>query len=476
MPSCSNSSNIFSNLTSINVAQGSAGSRFLIEIDYVTGLTVGQVIRYDVPTSGYTASKADLPQNAEVIGIIESYNSSTNKFNVVLGGSINLDASKFIYIDGSGGAGGNDIYFLSGSTAGKLQNLAPSDVSHITKPIYQIAPHGNFTGTVINYSGYRLGGDVQAGLDTVNTISRIGSMQLVFENDLLSKTNTEQELLDWYGFGYPSYPQNQLPITQLNATQYYDWKLEYLNLDNRPYILRLIDFSEFCNDVMPILNNGWIERVKVNSSQTVSRNNLIGKAVRQPFHGGFYDNTTGTVNTQWYGVIIEYDATNRYLYIQRPPYPSEQLLDPTNRIIDGLLAETSPTSASAGKLKLCVSDNPNSSLTGTEILITETDTTLQLFAFVTPVIKLINSATEPNYPFQIFTDGGYDPLQTGYEMYSQMNNPANVYVRVKNKGLGVYVPDNLSVKNVTLTNSQPTVDLSAKLINLEARIAALEGV
>lgn len=158
MPSCSSSSNIQASLNTISVSQG--GSRLFVSIPFVSGLTLGDVIRYDIATSGYTAAIANAAETSEVFGVIESATPST--FGVVIYGSVNLDSTKFADMGSGGGSGGNDIYFLSGETAGVLQNLAPTDLNHIVKPVYQVAPHGAFTGVVINYLGYKIGGDIEA--------------------------------------------------------------------------------------------------------------------------------------------------------------------------------------------------------------------------------------------------------------------------------------------------------------------------
>jgi len=178
MPSCSNSSNISSSLNAFTVVQG--GSRLATEIKRISGLTFGSVIRYDVINGGYTASKADSAENSEVFGVIESYDSTSDNFNVVMYGSIILPSSSLYSIDGStGGSGGNDIYFLSGTTAGFLQNLAPTNLDHIIKPVYQAAPHGTFTGVVMNYLGYRIGGDIEAGLQD----TELGNIQIIVGSD-----------------------------------------------------------------------------------------------------------------------------------------------------------------------------------------------------------------------------------------------------------------------------------------------------
>lgn len=174
MPSCSNSSNIQSSINSLSVVQG--GSRLLVSIPYTAGLTTGSVVRYDVPTSGFTASKANLAETSEVFGVIETYDSTTSLFGVVIYGSISLDSSKFADMGSGGGSGGNDIYFLSGLTAGKLQNLAPTDLEHVVKPVYQVSPHGSYTGVIVNYLGYKIGGDIQASYKNAEVI---GNIQIV---------------------------------------------------------------------------------------------------------------------------------------------------------------------------------------------------------------------------------------------------------------------------------------------------------
>lgn len=160
MPSASNtsnSSNINQNLLNFNI-QSELGSRLIVNIQTanVAGFTVGDVIRYDVATSGYTRSCADTAPNSEVFGVIETIEDSN--LNVVMYGSINYPTEKLINLTGTN-FGGNDIYFLSSSTPGKLENLPPTTIGHIIKPIYQVGPHTsitnkNATGIIVNYLGY----------------------------------------------------------------------------------------------------------------------------------------------------------------------------------------------------------------------------------------------------------------------------------------------------------------------------------
>jgi hypothetical protein len=128
-------------------------SRILVGIsagNYSAGITAGDVIRWDTVSQQYEKSKANSSTNAEVFGIVESADGSG--LNVVIMGSINLVNDKIINRSDDGV---NDIYFLSANNLGFLENIGPTFAGHVIKPIYQVAPHGNFTGVVRNYLGYK---------------------------------------------------------------------------------------------------------------------------------------------------------------------------------------------------------------------------------------------------------------------------------------------------------------------------------
>lgn len=170
MPSCSSSSNINSSTTNVNL--NSIGSRILATIpktstDYTveSGLVAGDVIRYDVSDPAnkiYRKSKADLVQNAEVIGVIESVDDVN--LNVVVFGQINFPSDKLVNLseDTAGASGGNDIYFLSPTATGGVQNLAPFEQTQVIKPILQVADDGVNNAIVLNYIGYTVGGAIAA--------------------------------------------------------------------------------------------------------------------------------------------------------------------------------------------------------------------------------------------------------------------------------------------------------------------------
>ena len=126
---------------------------------YDLGITFGNVIRWDENSSEYVKSIADTAENAEVVGIVESMNSD-NSLNVVVQGTIQFAIyTTLIDVDVSiPNLGGNDIYFLSGISAGFMENIAPRTNGHIIKPIFYKAFGVTPTtvGVVRNYIGYKI--------------------------------------------------------------------------------------------------------------------------------------------------------------------------------------------------------------------------------------------------------------------------------------------------------------------------------
>jgi len=178
MGSCSQNSSNIAGSKLINSISAS-GSRLITNIlnhsstngGIVSGVTAGDVLRYDLIAGEpylYRLSQADFPENSEVFGVVESV--SDDNITVVMAGQIKYPMGAIRKIDpdaggpleADGAAGGEDIFFLSDSEAGKLQNLAPTDVGKIVKPIMQRADNGEYNGVVHNYIGYQLGGAVLA--------------------------------------------------------------------------------------------------------------------------------------------------------------------------------------------------------------------------------------------------------------------------------------------------------------------------
>jgi hypothetical protein len=282
MPSCSNSSNITSLINNISVTQG--GSRLVVGVTG-SGLTSGQVIRYDITTSGYTASKADNSANAEVFGVIEGYNSTTSSYDAVIYGSIIYPTAKLADMGSAGGSGGNDIYFLSGQTAGVLQNLAPENLDHIVKPIYQAAPHGSYTGVVVNYLGYKISGEVLASsLDGES----VGGLQTIIGNSTFDDGYVDASV------------SHQLAIE---------------------------DYPEFYDTFNTTY--GFIEKLTVSTSETIPGSVTSEKTVTQS--SSAYSGTVSTV-----------DYANKIIYVSRPANAS---LASTNKKVNIAGTQTTITNS-----------------------------------------------------------------------------------------------------------------------------------
>ena len=141
--------------TTTTTTTNTSSSRSIAEI-YGGGVSAGNAVYYNVVGATWNKSIANDYAKAEVFGIVESITGLTA--TVVIHGSIKLPTTE-IYDVGDGGSGGNDIYFLSGITAGAIQNSGPTLSGTIVKPLYTVAPHSlsgiTFTGIVVNYIGYR---------------------------------------------------------------------------------------------------------------------------------------------------------------------------------------------------------------------------------------------------------------------------------------------------------------------------------
>ena len=133
-----------------------SSSRTIAEIPTNGNLIVGNSVFYNIPGATWAKSKADAFDTSEVFGIIESITGLTA--TVVTQGSVIVPSTVLNDVGDGGGSGGNDIWFLSGTTAGHMQNLAPTLPNQIIKPLYYAYSHEfsgvTFTGQLVNYVGY----------------------------------------------------------------------------------------------------------------------------------------------------------------------------------------------------------------------------------------------------------------------------------------------------------------------------------
>jgi len=150
------------------------GSRLAITITQDShGFKLGSAIRWNSGVDGtaaeYRLAQADTPYNAEVVGIVSDV-LSTNSFELTMGGTVTINELFEVggVIEGGEGITQDDVYFLSGLTAGYMTPTRPSTPGWVAKPVItRLAEDasGNIFGLVTNYVGSHLGGSVAVSLD-----------------------------------------------------------------------------------------------------------------------------------------------------------------------------------------------------------------------------------------------------------------------------------------------------------------------
>ena len=165
-----------------------SASRTIAEIPTNSGFSAGNVVFYNITGSTWAKSSAAADNTSEVFGVIESATGLTA--TVVTQGSVNIPDTMLHDMGSSGGSGGNDIWFLSGITSGHMQNLAPTTVGNIIKPVYYAYPHefngATFSGLVVNYIGYSVS---SATSSTAASTTAVGAVGSIFASPILMQGN-----------------------------------------------------------------------------------------------------------------------------------------------------------------------------------------------------------------------------------------------------------------------------------------------
>ena len=165
-----------------------SASRTIAEIPTNSGFSAGNVVFYNITGSTWAKSSAAADNTSEVFGIIESTTGLTA--TVVTHGSVNIPNTMLHDMGSNGGSGGNDIWFLSGTTSGHMQNLAPTAVGNIIKPVYYAYAHefngATFSGLVVNYIGY----SVSSATSTTTTSTTTTAVGDIFASPILISGNS----------------------------------------------------------------------------------------------------------------------------------------------------------------------------------------------------------------------------------------------------------------------------------------------
>tara|TARA_Y100001963_G_C6784729_1_gene452003 strand:- start:453 stop:1928 length:1476 start_codon:yes stop_codon:yes gene_type:complete len=162
---------------------GTVGTKLAITVTQNHhGFTTGSVIRWnsgkDGVTAGYKEAKADSAYNAEVLGVVSEV-LSANSFELTMSGIIKMN-SMFSNTTGTIPAGftSDDVYFLSGYTAGWMDVERPTTPGWVAKPVItRLAEDtaGNIFGMVTNYVGSLLGGNVATSLGQIVPVGTVQS-------------------------------------------------------------------------------------------------------------------------------------------------------------------------------------------------------------------------------------------------------------------------------------------------------------
>ena len=167
-----------------------SASRTIAEIPTNSGFSAGNVVFYNITGSTWAKSSAAADNTSEVFGVIESTTGLTA--TVVTHGSVNIPDTMLHDMGSNGGSGGNDIWFLSGTTSGHMQNLAPTAVGNIVKPVYYAYPHefngATFSGLVVNYIGYSVSSVTSS--TTTSTTTSTTAVGSIFASPILMTGNT----------------------------------------------------------------------------------------------------------------------------------------------------------------------------------------------------------------------------------------------------------------------------------------------
>ena len=156
----------------IKITGGALDGKSMRNTITVSGHTfkAGQALRFNreaatgVPNDFYTPAIADSAANSEVIGVVESVEGSS--FVLVYGGEIST-----VNFDSEYALEDDDVFFLSGITAGLVDKIPPSTAGQVIKPVL-IRSEGN-KAIVTNFIGTVIGGSSVVNLDGIQPVGTI---------------------------------------------------------------------------------------------------------------------------------------------------------------------------------------------------------------------------------------------------------------------------------------------------------------
>ena len=116
-----------------------------------TGITGGDIVRYEESIGGVTLAKADSATNSEVLGIVLGER-GTNEISVATHGFVDLGG----FNESNGGLSAGCIHFLDPLNPGRLTKDEPNVIGQVSKPVFLAT--SSTGGVFYNYRGQLLAG------------------------------------------------------------------------------------------------------------------------------------------------------------------------------------------------------------------------------------------------------------------------------------------------------------------------------
>ena len=226
-----------------------------------SGFTFANVVRADYTGNslGITLAKANIANNAEAIGFVNSVSGS--KVNVLTHGKISGD---FTTIAG-GTLSSGCVYFLDPANAGKITTTEPSVVGQVSKPIL-IGITGD-TGIVINYRGQEVGfsGGTGSGIGSLRVIVPVTDASTFTVGTFISK-NLDPNISFADDGGSPRTADSGVFPASANDPYYNDTTRSPKRTD----LLGVITEKNTTDNTLEVLVRGYLPKATLNVTSLTS--------------------------------------------------------------------------------------------------------------------------------------------------------------------------------------------------------------
>ena len=148
--------------SSLLLKGGTSTPKNIVEsFSQANNFSVGDAIRYDIPSSTWVKAQADSAENSEVAGVVSA--ASFNTFDLTYAGLILVSALSGVSAP---------VLFLDSTTAGGLTSSPPSAIGSVIKPVLTKTTNGS--GYIVtNYLGTQIGGSSTVAIDEIQPVGTV---------------------------------------------------------------------------------------------------------------------------------------------------------------------------------------------------------------------------------------------------------------------------------------------------------------